>query len=282
MAITKVSDLNSLFNLIYEDALFVAREQNLMTQLVTNYSARGWMARKVTIRPEITAEAKAEGIDFQNPTTFGKDVLATLTPGMVMAQVLLTDEDVDTDPDSAQQDASQELGNAIATKIDVDLVALFASFATEVGPGAGSSATIAKAAVGVSVLRNGAVPNPITIVWHPYHWHDIWVELGQPAGTKALLGDVANEALRSFYVGSWINVAHYISANIAVDGSADAVSGIFNPGSLAFDSRKAPTLETERDASRLATELNMSAGYAKGVRRDAFGVKYTADATTPT
>ena len=46
MAISTVSDLNSLFNLIYEDAVFVAREQNLMVNLVRNFSARGWMSRK--------------------------------------------------------------------------------------------------------------------------------------------------------------------------------------------------------------------------------------------
>jgi hypothetical protein len=280
MAITTISDLNALYNNIYERALFVAREMNIMVNLVRNFNAKGFMARKITKRPQVTAQTKAEGVDFSNPTTFGKTLAATLTPGVVMAQTLLTDEDMDTDPDNAQNDASQELGNAVATKIDTDLVSDFASFTTDVGPGAGSTCTIAKAAVGVSVLRNAKAPNPIYAVWHPYHWHDLWVELGQPAGTKAFLGDIANQALRDFYVGNWINVQHFVNANIATS-SNNAVSGLFNQGALGFDNRQDPMLEPERDASLKSTELNMSAGYAHGVVRDEFGVKYTGDATTP-
>ena len=110
---------------------------------------------------------------------------------------------------------------------------------------------------------------------------DIWVELGQPATNKAFLGELANRALRDFFVGSWLNMTWFVSANIEVDANDDAVSGVFNPGALAFDSRKPPTLEPERDASLRAWELNMTAGYAYGERRDSFGVAYTADATEP-
>lgn len=93
---------------------------------------------------------------------------------------------------------------------------------------------------------------------------------------------MANQALRDFFVGRWINIQWFTSANISVDGADDAISGIFSPQSLALDMRKAPMLEPERDASLRAWELNMSAGYAHGVRRPTYGVKYTADATTPT
>lgn len=281
MAITTIADLNSLYNLIYEDALFVARETNLMVGLVRNFSATGYMARKLTIRPQVTAQVKAEGVDFQNPTTFGKSLKATLTPAVVMAQALLTDEDVQTDPDNARTDASQELGGAIATKIDVDLVTLFASLTAGKGT-ANSALTIANCAAAVSVLRNGLAPNPLYFVLHPYGWHDIWVELGQPASQKAFLGDLANEALRSFFVGAWLSATWFTSANIAVDASADAVGGVFTPSSLGFDSREEPTMEPERDASRKATELNMSAGYAVGILRSEWAVKLTHDATEPT
>lgn len=282
MAITQLTSLNSLFNTLYEDALFVAREANIMTNLVTSYSATGWMNRIIPTRPEISAVAVADGADFAASTTFGRTTLATLTPGEVIAQVVMTDQDIDTDPDDARRDAAIELGNAVATKIDTDLVTDMASFTTDVGPGAGSSATIGDFAAGIAILRNAKAPNPIYVVCHPYHWHDVWILLGQPGANQALLGDVANQALRDYFVGRWVNVLWFTNANIAIDASDDAVSGIFNPGALAFDSRRAPRLEPERDASLRAWELNMTAGYAHGVRRNAFGVKYTADATTPT
>jgi len=281
MPISTVADLNSLYNLIYEDALFVARETNLMVPLVRNFSATGYMARKLGIYPTITAQTKPEGIDFQNPTTFDKQLKATLTPGVVMAQSLLTDERVQTDPDNARTDCAQELGGAIGTKIDLDLVTLFASLSTNKGT-ANAALTIAKCAAAISVLRNAKAPNPLYFVLHPYGWHDVWTELGQPASQKAFLGDMANEALRSFFVGGWLSATWFISANIAVDASDDAVSAVFNPQSMGFDSREAPTLEPERDASRKASEMNMSAGYATGILRTEYAVGLTHDATEPT
>lgn len=281
MAISKVSDLNSLFNSIFEDALFVAREQNMMTNLVHNYSAKGWMDRKVSIYPEIVAQSVAEGVDFANPTTFDKTVLATLSPGEIMAQSILTDRRIDTDPDEARQDASTELGNSIATKIDKDLCTTFTSFTAGKGS-AGNSLSIAKCAAALSKLRTNNVPNPIYVVLHPYGWHDVWTELGQPAANQALLGDLANEALKAFFVGQMLAAKWFTSANIAIDGSDDAVGAAFHPDALAFDSRKSPTLEPDRDPSLRAWELNISAGYAYGVRRNAFGVKLTHDATEPT
>lgn len=281
MAVSTSSNLNSLFNTIFEDALFVAREMNMMTQLVTVYNGTGYAARKISQWATLSAENVTEGVDYANAQTFSKSALATLTPGEVMAQSILTDVMYETDPEDTRRSCAQELGNAMATKIDTDIVSVFSSLASDVGPGAGSAATLAKFGVGASILRNSKVPNPIYAVLHPYHWHDIWVELGQPAATYQFLGEVANQALRDFFVGRFLNFDWYVNANISVDGSDDAISGIFNSQALVFDSRKAPTLEPERDASLRAWELNLVGGYAYGVRRSTFGVYYTADAATP-
>ena len=278
--ITTTSDLNSLFNLIHEDALFVARESVIMVGLVRNFSATGYMARKLGIRPQLTAQSKPEGIDYQAGETFGKTLKATLTPGVVMAQTILTDEDIATDPDNARVDASQELGDAVAEKIDTDLVGQFTDFAEKAA--AAASLTIAKCAAGISVLRNAKAPNPLYFVLHPYGWHDIWTELGQPAATYSFLGDLANEALKSFYVGAWMAASWFTSANISVDSSDDAISAVFNPQALGFDTRETPVLEPERDASRKVWELNMSAGYATEAIRTEYGRKLTHDATEPT
>ncbi|HNB50340.1 MAG TPA: hypothetical protein PK530_00275 [Anaerolineales bacterium] len=281
MAITTTTDLNSLYNTIHEDALFVARESNIMVGLVRTFSATGYMQRKGAIRPQVTAVEKPEGVDFQNPTTFGRTEKYTLTPTVKMAQALLTDEDLQTDPSNAAADCAFELGSSLATKIDVDLVTLFASFTSGKGS-AGNALSIAKCAAGVSLLRTNKTPNPLYFVLHPYGWHDVWTELGQPTANQAFLGDIANQALRSFFVGAFLSATWFTSANIDIDDNADAVGGVFSPQALGFDEREAPVLEPERDASRKATEMNMSAGYAVGVLRDEYGCKLTHDATEPT
>lgn len=280
MAISTIADLNGLFNDIYEDSLFVARETILLVSLVRNFSATGYMSRHIPIRPQLSAKDKPEGVDFQNPTLWDKQLKASLTPKTIMNQVLLTDEQIATDPENARTDAAQEQGGAIATKIDVDLINLFPSLTRDKGA-ADASLTISKCAAAISVLRNALAPNPLYFVLHPYGWHDCWLELGQPASQKAFLGDLANEALRSFFVGSWLSATWFVSANIAVDANNDAVSAVFNPQSMGFDERQKPTQEPERDASRKAWELNFSASYAAGVIRDEYAVKLTHDATEP-
>ena len=283
MAVTTVSDLNGLFNTIYEQALFVARERTLMAGLVDNRSATGWMTRNISIRPQITAVSVTETQDFNSPTTFGKSTQATITPGEIMSQVVMTDRDLETDPDGARVDAVQELGASIATKIDVDLVTLFSSFTTDKGDGANNTATLANFAAAAAVLRYNHAQNygALTAVLHPYHYPDLWVELGQPAATYAALGDFVNQALRDYYVGSLVGVRIFTSSNIPVDSSADAISALFVQPAIMLDTRRAMRMETERDASARAWELNVNAGYGYGIVRPTFGVKFTADATEP-
>ena len=284
MAVTQQSSLNSLFNTLYERARFVSREMNVMTQLVDNRAATGWMDRIVPVRPAITAVAVGETEDFNAPTTFGKSALATLTPGEIHSQVVLTDRAIETDPDSATGDAAVELGGSISTKIDVDLVGLFSSFTTDAGAGAGNAHTIGDMADGISILRNNKATQQGQIygVWHPYHWHDVWVELGTPGANQAFLGDLANQALRDFWVMDYMATRHFVSANISVDASDDAVSGLFVRRAIMFDVRRALNFENERDASARAWELNANAAYAYGVIHAGEGIAFTADATTPT
>jgi hypothetical protein len=284
MAVTTVADLSGLFNTIYERALFVAREANLMTGLVNNVSATGWMNRVVPIRPQVTAVSVNETQDFNNPTTVGKSALATLTPGEIAAQVVLTDRDLETDPDNARMDAEMEMGMSVATKIDVDLISTFASFATDKGDGAGNSATFENFAAAVAVVRNttkGSDGQPVAVL-HPYHWHDLWLELGRPAATYANSDDVTSQALRDYFMATLLGgVRIFTSSNIAPDASDDAISGIFTRNAIWLDTRRAIRMEPERDASARAWELNINAGYAYGLVRSTYGVKFTADAAEP-
>jgi len=279
--ISKISSMNSLFADIYEDTLFVASEATLMASLVTPYMGVGMADRHVGIYPQATAQTVSEGDAYANPLEWTKTSQMQITPFKVKTQVILTDERLATDPEDAQSSAAREMGIAIAKKIDQDLLALFGSFNSDLGA-AGSAMTIGRVAASMAILRNTNVGNPINVVMHPYHWFDVWTELGQPAANKALLGDVANQALRDYFVGDWINARWFTSSNISVDSSDDAVSGVFHQEALALDSRKGLTLEPDRDADRDAWKLNMSAWYGKAVRRSTYGVAITADATQPT
>ena len=125
--ISRVADLNSYFNNIYEDAVFVVRERNMMTRLVRTFTdGRGDQTRTLTSYPEISPQLVAETEDYVNPIRFDKSLVSTLTPYEYASQVILTDRRLETDPQNARLDASRELGEGIASDIDAKLCSDFA------------------------------------------------------------------------------------------------------------------------------------------------------------
>ena len=282
MALQQVSSLGGLFASIYEDAIFTVRETALMPQLVTNYSATGWMTREVTKHADYpTAQSVDEDQDYSNPVENARTSV-TLTPGEIMAQQILTDRVISTDPSGARSDTATWLGQSITNKIESDLLGLFSSLTYGVGV-ANTALTIDYCAQAVSILRtvSKGQGGPIYVVLHPYQWLDIWNELGTPAATYAYQGDVANEAMRMQFVGNWLGATWFQNSNIAIDTSDDAYGAVFTSECIALDTRKAPVLEWERDASARAWEANFSAGYAYGIRRSEMGVYLLSDATSP-
>lgn len=277
-----VSSLNSLFNLIYEDALFYATEANIMIPLVTPASATGWAARKVPKYPDYpVAQQVDEYEDYNNPQELTKSAV-TVTPYEYMAQAILTDRRIETDPDNARTDAARWLGQAISNRIEASLLGLFSSLTTGIGS-AGSSLTLAKVMAAISILRNRSKGGgPIYVVLHPYQWYPIWKSLGSPPQNYPFQGEIANQALRNNFIGNWLGALWFQSANISIDSNDDAYGAVFTREAFILDTRKRPTLEPERDASLRAWELNMSVGYGVAIRRDEHGVYLLGDASTPT
>lgn len=281
MAITKVSDLNSLYHNILEDSLFVAREMTLMTNLVTVYNGQGYAVRTVGIFAQATAQEVAEAVDYANPITNSKSTKATFTPKEVMVQYLLTDRAVETDDvDDIRRAAATEMGFAMAEKVDKDFLTLFSGFSEGVGA-AGSAATLNYVAAALARLIENKARGRPNVVMHPYQWHRIWRALGNPAATFTYQGEIANTALREYGVGNMIGADWYRTANITPDSSDDAYAAVFTREALAFDGRKAYNVKTEYDSSLRATEINGHMGYAAGELRDEFGIYILTDASAP-
>ena len=281
---SRVTDLASLFNNIYEDAVFAVREQNMASRLVRVFTnGRGDQTRDNPEYSSITASDVAETEDFSNPTRMSKSSLATLTPGEIMSQVLLTDRRIETDPDSARQDASTELGAAMATKIDTDILGNFNALTAGTIGGAGSAATWGQFYAALSLLRGTNVPGPYVCVYHPYQWYQMGTAVAADAGvTQTNSPWLQDSVMQNFWVSRIMGVDIFISANCETSGGTAAYGAMFNRDAIAFDIRRDVRLEPERDASHRAWELNVSALYAHGVWRPAFGVCIYSSANTPT
>lgn len=277
---SRVTDLSSLFSNLYEDAVFAVREETIATRLVRTFTdGAGDQTRQLPEYASVTFATVAETEDFSNPTRMTKTSLATLTPGEVMAQVILTDRRIETDPDSAQADASMELGIAAADKVDSDI---FGNFSSLTGGTIGTAAgTIwwGNFFAAISRLREGKVPRPWYAVLHPYHWH----RLASAAATGATVTNspqFQDSVMANWYVGSAAGVDIFVSSN-AQTSSTNGYSAIFNPNAIAYDLRRDLRIEPERDASARAWEINASMLYAHGIWRPLWGVQIIGDNQAP-
>ena len=281
MAFNTYTDINTFVNTVFEDAMFVARDNNLMAQLVTVYQDRQGMAlRKNATYGSATINSIGETDDLTSQA-FTPSVLSTLTPAEVGAQYFMTDQRLESDIFGVRQDAANELGFAMAQKIETDLISNFASLTGGTVGTAGSAMTWGYFYAMLTALRAQNAPAPYAFVCRPEQWHYMGKAVA-PGATVTNSPALQDSIVGRFYVGSVSGVDIFVSSNISKDGSDDAKPAMFNPQAIALDMRRAPRLEPERDASRRGWELNLSAVYAHGVWRPAFGVQGIFDAALPT
>ena len=168
------------------------------------------------------------------------------------------------------------LGNSIATKIDTDLIALFDGLSTSLGATT-TELTAAYLFQAAATLRANKAPGRLVGVFHPYQTYALKANLtntfANPNG-----GDLQNEAMRNGYVGTIAGIDIYESANITVDGSGDAKGAVFAPEAFAIAMKRDFNIETQRDASLRAWELNATAVYGVGELDDSYGVEMYFDA----
>ena len=272
---TTTTTLNDLFTNIIAQARFTAEEQSLMLGLVTQYNIGNQAGTTIQVPkyPAVTAGDLTEGTDMSATEVSTSSV--SVAVGEVGAQVVLTDLAAMGAGNPADE-LGTVLGNAIATKIDTDLIALFDGFSGSIGT-AGAEITVADLFKAAATLRANKVTGTINAVVHPYQAYQLKANLtntfANPNG-----GDLQNEAMRNGYVGSIAGIDVYESANVAVDANGDSKGAVFAPEALAIALKRDFNLEVQRDASLRANELNATAVYGVGELDDSFGVKITADA----
>jgi N4-gp56 family major capsid protein len=276
---TTSSTLNDLLPSIVAEAMFVAGERSIMRGLVKNYSLGQGQGKTVTVPryPLQTAATLTEGDEVSN-TAVSTDG-ATLTVTTAAIRTLVTDLAVASSASNVVADLGRLFGEAIARKIDTDLLGLFSGFSGGVGAAdaALSAATIARA---VAVLRANAVPaDALACVVNPYVAYDLKANLTNTwANPNA--GIIQNEAMATGYVGTLFGVPVFESSLIANNGTAgDYVGAVFHRDALGLAMIGDITIETQRRASYLGTDVVAACHYGVGELYDAYGVKVTADSS---
>ena len=133
MAGSTTTTLNDLLPAITAEAMFVAGERSIMRGLVKNYNLAPGQGKTITvpIYPTQTAAGVTEGDEVSNTEVATSG--ATLTVSTAAIRTLVTDLAVASSASNVVADLGRLFGEAIARKIDTDLLALFSGFSTGVG-----------------------------------------------------------------------------------------------------------------------------------------------------
>ena len=276
------ADISAFVNPVFEAALLVARDNNFMPSVVRGFNDRtGLAVRQNSQYGGATMNQIAETDDLVGQA-FTPASIATLTPVEFGAQYFITDSRVESDPFAVINDASADLGQAMATKIDTSLLGHFDEFTAGTIGAAGSTCTWSYVLAMETVLRNNLAPYPYILVLSPAQWFP----LAKAASVASAAVNNTPESLRdavntTFFVRQAAGVSIFVSANVETT-STNSYAGMFSRDALGFDLRRAPRMEAERNASRRGVELNLTSVFAHGVWRPKFGVCGIFDNQTPT
>lgn len=278
--------LNDLLPTIVQEAMFVANERSIMRGLVKNYSLGAAQGKtiQVPIYPKQTAAALTEGDDF-TIAEVSTDV-ATFSVGQVGIATMVTDLALNASASNVVADLGRLFGEAVARKIDTDLMAKFADFTTNTIGSSSTTITAALVMQGITKLKNqGVSTDGVVCVLHPSVAYDLKSALttqGNVAFTGGAYGDVANEAMREGYVGRLFGVPVYESSNaplIAGGAAGDYQGAIFHTDALGFGLMRDITIETQRRARAIGTDVVCSAMYGVGTVYEQYGVSAVFDST---
>ena len=274
---TTSSTVSELYQEIIAEAQFVIQEKSIMKNLVKNYAiAGGGKSVEVPIYAAVSAAAVAEATDLANTAINPTSI--TITASEVGVMTTLTDLARNSAPRNVAADIGRLFGEAIAKKMDVDLITLFDGFSTAVGTDSAvlSPATVFNAA---STLRAAGLPvNETYLVVHPKIAYDL--KSGLTNTFAGLDTELSNEALRNGFIGQIAGIKIFETGNMANTGTAgDYKGGMFHKDALALAMMQDIKIETQRDASLRADEIVATAVYGVGELHDSYGIEVLADSS---
>jgi len=276
MTITNTTTLNDLLPSIVAEALFVASERSIMRGLVRNYTLSAGQGKTVTvpIYPKQTAAALTEGTapTFTEISTNG----ATLTVSEVGLTAQISDLAIMASSSNVISDIGRLFGEAIARKMDTDLLALANSLSVTVG-GVSTTGTPALLFQAIAKLRAQGydTANDCAIVLHPNVAYDIASTLTSTFAAPASM--VGNDALRNGFMGMLGGVPVYQSSLVAQSSASSNASGdyanlIMHKDAFGLAMMQDIKIESQREATKRGFDLVGSAIYGVGELYDAAGV----------
>jgi hypothetical protein len=268
----------SFVNTVWEDAMLIARDNNVMSGLVTGFGDLQGLAVRTNAKYGTAVFNQITEVDDLTSQALTPSSDQTLTPYEYGAQFFITDSRVETDIFAFRQDAARELGASYGQKIDGQLAGLFSSLTGGTVGGTSTNMVWADFFGAITKMRRAIAPRPWVCVLTPEQWYCLGTAVA-PGVTVTNSPFIQDEFLRQFFVSNVAGVDIFLTANIAA--GTGVFGAMFSRSAMALDMRRPFRVEPERDASRRGLELNASSIYAYGLWRPQYGIAIQTAGTAP-
>jgi len=277
---------------IVGDAVIAFNHTNVMYPLVT---AKQTVKGAITVQfPDYTKVASSsvgaatDGSDYSSVTSMTTAARsATISEHVIRADV--TDLAVMGNAEDLTGNVGKILGNAVAAKLDDDLVELGKTF-SQTQSSAGTALALSHIFGSMRLLRAASAPFPYNLVLSPKQvWgakgiisllHDDAVT-GSNSKPMSLMGQKGEEAMANGWVGSIAGFNVYWSDQIDEDvgSGGDAAGFAFSKGAigLGVGANGLFRIESERNASFRSTEYVCTGFWGEVEIKDTFGVYILSD-----
>lgn len=295
--INMTTDITAVIPTVLSPARDVVEQPTFMTEMVSKVPLKdgdGNTYNWPKFGDKLSAQTLTEGVPIANPQKLIPSS-QQFTVSEVGLEIIMTDKMIRRTPEAMKARAGRFAGNAMKRKREQDLLGLFAGASRDLGTAgnAFNPAFISAANVRLEAAsESGAdepAPRPYSAVLHPFHYHDILqsaATLGSNINTTSgymPIEGLTEELIRKYKVRELYDVMLATNALIPVDGSDDAVSGIFSKEAfLLVNTAHMMKTETERDIHLRAWDMVITSEYGTGEVEDQWHFAVTADATAPT
>ena len=230
---------------------------------------------------QMSMQDLTDGVDIVDEEDIGMTTV-DLTASEVGAKIILTDKLVRQSAENVFSMIGRQLGDGMARKKDVDVLALYSGFSTDIGA-AGRSMSLANVSAAIAYAKGKKFGSNVYIVQHPFAVWDIANTAVTASSTYPVPAGWSADLLGNFFSGLRpINgVPIFEDGNISIDSSDDAVGVIADKSALAVLKSVDMNKEQDRDISLRATEVVITADYGVFELDDSKGVALTLDAGTP-
>jgi N4-gp56 family major capsid protein len=279
MAYTTNSSLSHLISPIVQEALFVASERSIMRGLVRNYTVplNNGKVYQIPRYPTASAVAIAEATDLAGSA--GDITISTSVSNITLSEIgimtVLTDMARNTSESNVIADLGKLFGEAIARKMDQDLIALFSGFSTGIGA-AQDEISVANLFKASATLKALAVPGPYYGVFSPKAIFSVKSSLTNTF-VNPNAGVLQNQAMVEGYVGRIAGIDIYETANVVEESASNAINAVFSRDALGIAVMQDLKIATQRQESKRADDVVATAVYGVAELHDSYGVKLLGD-----